>query len=125
MGMDCEICGSSGKVFETQIDGTTMYACERCAGANKKDSAQKTLARPFSTQRNSFAEKDFEEPEFVAGFGKKIRQAREQKKLTIQELALELRERESVIQKLESEKTLPNKDLAKKIEKFFGFRLTE
>lgn len=123
--IDCEICGATGKVFESQIDGTTMYACARCAGDNKKTSINKPFAQPVSFQKTSFAQKDFEEPEFVQGFGKKIRQAREQKKLTIQELALELRERESVIQKLESEKALPSKDLAKKIEKFFGFRLIE
>ena len=81
--MSCEICGATGKVFETQIDGATMYACERCAGDNKKDTAQQTLARPFVSQKSSFAQKSFEEPEFVAGFGKKIRQAREEKKITI------------------------------------------
>lgn len=118
--MDCEICGFSGKVFETQIEGTTMYACARCAGNNKKTSFQKSFSQPI--QKNP--SKEFDEPDFVQGFGKKIRQAREQKKLTISELALQLRERESVIHKIELEKALPDKNLAKKIEKFFGFKLT-
>ncbi|MDO8633835.1 MAG: hypothetical protein Q7K34_00920, partial [archaeon] len=48
--MDCEICGSSGKVFESQIDGTTMYACERCAGGNKKTSVHKPFPPQVSFQ---------------------------------------------------------------------------
>lgn len=123
--MDCEVCGASGANSFMEVDGLRLLACRNCAGT--KSLAQENLSAVFSSpQRKLFSRSSsFDEISFVQGFGQKIRQARQKKNLTIEELALELKERESFLQKVEQEKALPDKQLAGKIEKFFGFKITE
>ena len=123
--MDCELCGASNANSFVEVDGLRLLACRNCAGT--KSLAQEKLSTVFSsTQRKPFSRQTvFDEISFVQGFGQKIRHAREQKNLTIKELALALQERESFLHKIEQEKILPDRQLAGKIEKLFGFKITE
>lgn len=54
--------------------------------------------------------------ELVEGFGKKIRQAREKLGLSYEEFGRKIREKVSVLKKIESEKMTPNHMLASKLE---------
>ncbi len=120
--MECEICGQANASKKIEMDGSQLFTCLTCSslGTQVKPQIQTNYSKSTFQRRP-----DFEETNFVEGYGKKIRIGREQKKLSINELALELKERESFLHKLEQEKAFPDKELTKKIEKFFGFKITE
>ena len=58
-------------------------------------------------------------------YGRKIKEAREKKGLTQEELALQLKERHSLIQHVEAGRFQPSVALAQKLEKFFNITLVE
>jgi len=59
----------------------------------------------------------------VGGFGAKIRDARERMGLTQQDLATRVKERLSIIQKVESEKIVPDMKLSRELEHFLRIAL--
>lgn len=63
--------------------------------------------------------------ELVEDFGKRIREARQRKGLTQEELARKLNERQSVLSKVEAGTQRPNDDLARKLERELGIALFE
>jgi putative transcription factor len=64
-----------------------------------------------------------EETVFVENYGKLIVEARERMNLTREEFAKKIKEKESVVRRIESEEMVPDDALTKKIEKFLGIKL--
>jgi len=116
------MCGSeSDSLKKIKIEGTILKACESCAsmgeevGTSSKKKKRKKKTRS-STKRSS---KDV----LVNDYGEKIKKARENKQLSIQEVADDLNEKESLLKKLEQQQLKPDKPLASKLSDKFGVTL--
>jgi len=127
----CEICGQiSIDLRPIRLDGTLMEACVKCVKYGEQERIQKpsshyqprkktsekasTPRKPYS-RRNQF--------ELISKFGDKIRNLRESKGWTREELAKKLQVKESYLAKLELEKIHPNDKITKKIEKMLDIKL--
>ena len=138
--MECEICGKEieGKAVRTKIDGSVLLVCPDCAkfgrvqrdtpherkfvNRDKKGRKQTNAkARPKPTQPRR------EEPmdELVEDFNILVRQARESKGWTREELGAKIYEKVSVINRIESGKMEPDLKLARKLEKTLNIKLVE
>ncbi|MFH1663660.1 MAG: multiprotein-bridging factor 1 family protein [archaeon] len=128
--MNCEICG---KIIDRPatilIDETQFDVCEGCSSLGKKLEVkdERTERKSFQAARtkNFASGNTLSESTLIEGFGKKIMQARQKKGLTLKELAIKLYEKESVIQRIESEKFVPEDKTIKKIERELEISLTE
>lgn len=97
-----------------------MDVCEKCVRFGKKVSepvAYKPITRMI----------EFKEPEteLIPDYGKMIEKLRGTKGLTREEFAKRLSEKNSVIRRIEEEQMIPNEEIVKKIEGFFGIKLIE
>jgi len=113
----CDMCGKEGLVIPTLIEGTEMNACKACGKFGR------TLRKP--TSRPQRAAKVEVVQTIVSDFPEKIRAAREAKGMTQKEFANMLKEKESVIQKLETHSLNPSISLARKLERALKIRLVE
>lgn len=118
MGM-CEICGDETSLSKTIIEEAEMNACEKCSSLGKKLLPKRPLVKIKAVKKEESLEVVIED---YAGL---IRKAREQSKFTQRELALRLKEKESIIHKLETGQFMPSLELARKLENFLNIRLIE
>jgi putative transcription factor len=65
------------------------------------------------------------EGEITEDYGQKIRKARMEKGLSTKELALQIKEREHLIKKIENGELIPEEVVRKKLEKVLGIRLID
>lgn len=144
--MECEICGKREAKFFVQVEGAKVLSCGGCARHGK------ILHALEEEEGREEAERKVEagvpaslriEEEVVDGYGKRIRDARQAKKIeyeeideygknvkktrnmTIEELAKEVGEKASYVDKIEKEKMMPTIEVAKKIGRALGITLTE
>src|SRR3989344_6323062 len=122
----CDMCGSLKPLVPAFIEGTTLQVCSSCSRYGKvmpkpMISPHQQPAAQLAKQRAE-AELDFI---LVADFPSLIKQAREQKKLQQKDLALAVKEKESVIQHVESGHLQPSLYLAKKLEKYLHISLVQ
>ena len=121
----CEMCGLERPLLPTLIEGTTLQVCSNCGKYGKALPTSSPAQQQTMTQKvkqRSEAEMDYL---IVPDSASLIKQAREQKKLQQKDLALALREKESVIQHLESGHLQPSLVLAKKLEKYLHITLVQ
>lgn len=139
---ECEVCGDviRGKPILVSIDGTKMSVCQKCsklgvpvetpgselrnqpAGKIRTVPAGRTVqAAPKKRTRDVY---DMMEGELVEDFGERIRAARVAKGLSQKDLALELKEKEGLIKKIEAG-LIPEDAVRKKIETFLEISLID
>jgi uncharacterized protein (TIGR00270 family) len=114
--MDCEICGRPAK-GKARIEGTVVSVCGSCSAFGEsifESSPVKLPDRP----RQAAPEEVF----FVPDFPAKIKSERERKSLSKEQLASAIKERASVIDRIEKGMR-PERRVAEKLEKFLGIRL--
>lgn len=114
----CHICGALREsLSKSLIEGTSVSVCERCSKFGK------TVETPKSLQSKKVISR-VEEIEIIEeGYFLKIKNAREKRGLTQEELAKLLAERESSLHHLETGQLKPTIELAKKIEKVLGITI--
>ena len=61
--------------------------------------------------------------EVVEDYGEKIRKARQKRRLTVEEFAKQIQEKESVVKKLEKEELTPDRNLIRKLRNALGVEL--
>lgn len=123
--MDCEICGQENASKKILMEGQKLVVCSGCVDLGE-EITQNIVFKPTPLKQQSAPSiNSFGEFSLIDGFGKKIQQARQQKKLSIKELSEKIFERESFLHKIEMEKHVPDEKLAKKIEKFLEIKITE
>lgn len=125
--MQCEVCGRQifGAPIRAIIEGAKMTACSECAKlgsgywepkpqrrAKKSIKRQPTISFSKRQQRPTVTET----LEVVGDFGQRVRQAREGLGLSHEDLGRKIREKVSVIRKIESGKMVPDLVLAEKLE---------
>ncbi len=132
--MSCDICGEElfGRSRKISVEGAVLDVCARCThlgkpysppagGAVPQSPSRTKEMRVASTRAPPIARgptlpKVYEELDLVDGFGKRIREARERIGMTQAELGTRVKERLSILQKIELEKMKPNTDLCASLE---------
>lgn len=122
--MECEVCGKPiFKPLRVAIEGTEMKVCKACAKFGERIKA-------VPGQRSKLKKKTPQRPkepttEVVGEYPEIIRQARERKRLTQEQLGNRINEKASVINRLEAGRMSPSIPLAKKLEKALEVTLLE
>ncbi|MBN2067777.1 MAG: TIGR00270 family protein [Candidatus Diapherotrites archaeon] len=133
--MQCEICGkNAGKGREIELDGSILIVCDACSsfGTVTKEQvlcgekAPAPMPKP-NLRQAAMPYYEFEDLDLgldlAPDYGSIIRRAREQKGLTVKELAMRVFEKESVLHRVESQSIRPSDSLISKLEKQLGIKL--
>jgi putative transcription factor len=131
----CEMCGREAPLRTAVVEGTRMMVCGNCIkfGVEVAGHQAEVTGRSRVTQgleeraarqqpKDIFAQMD---SELVEDFGKRIRDARNKKGITQEELAKRLNERQSVLSRVEAGTQRPHDDLARKLERELAIKLYE
>ena len=140
----CELCGrpiDSKKAYRTVIESVVMTVCELCYNRLLKTTHHQTslstnvqrvvkskpqvISVPPKVKTTKSTTKSNIEYDIVADFHIKIKEARERLGWSIQVLAQKVKERESVIRRIEQGKLKPTLDLARRLERVLKIRLIE
>ncbi len=132
--MRCEVCGREifGNPYYRVIEGGQLTVCGQCAQFSKQEwdptrpQARKTPTRRRSAQPRRRSDIDSAENlELVEGYGMLVKKARQKKGLTVEEFSKQIREKESVVKKLEKENMNPPMNLVKKVQNALGVNILE
>nr|AAU83084.1 predicted transcription factor [uncultured archaeon GZfos26E7]QNR61616.1 hypothetical protein GZ18C8_63 [uncultured archaeon GZfos18C8] len=144
--MQCEICGSNirGKAHRVILEGTELNVCDACAKyghevkqvpkatatgrvpAGKVSAGRVPAGITFRTGSRRRPDMfDQMTDELLSDYGFAIRRAREARGMSQEELALAIKEKASLLKKLEREDLRPEDSVRKKLERVLGISLTE
>ncbi|MHA1581857.1 MAG: multiprotein bridging factor aMBF1 [Candidatus Baldrarchaeia archaeon] len=137
--MRCEICGRKiqGTPRYIFVEGAKLVVCQICAKFGSEiptpqiprktltKKAIKTPKRPIRKETRRVSRLTFfeEEYELVENFGEKVKKAREKLGWKQEDLAREIKERESIIRKIETMEMIPSFNIIKKLEKALNIKL--
>jgi putative transcription factor len=132
--MNCEICGRKiqGKPTQISIERSVLAVCAECSRfgtpVDKKTAAKMEQSVPRPGIRKPLplqAPKKDQLGEFllVDEFGSVIRKARESARMTREDFAKKLGEKDSVVRRVESGEMYPTAILVSKIERLLKIRL--
>lgn len=132
----CEMCGKElPSLRRALIEGTAMSVCPNCIKFGVEQAGLKTEV----TQRSHVAQSmerraarsrsrdiyDSMQEELVEDYGKVVRDARTRRNLSVEELANQLMEKQSILAKVESNTYHPPDSLIRKLERALEIKLTE
>jgi len=125
----CEICGiqivdHGERVY---VEGNLLTVCKACSKRGKPSNNQQNIQRKLPTQPKKIEKPDKITLEdsaiLVKNFSEVIRNSRMSKGLTHEQLGLLIKERASLLRKIESGSLKPDDELTKKLERFFRINL--
>src|SRR3989344_2651043 len=122
--MSCELCGREVEEFVSAvIEGSTLQVCSNCSKFGQVvERKGKINVKPIKQVKRS----ELDDIEFIVPkYSALIKEARERKGLTQEELAKNINEKVSLIHQVESGHMKPDLNLALKIGKYFEIRLVE
>ena len=142
--MQCEMCGETirGAPKLVRVEGAELQVCMKCGkfGTEVQQVRRTDLRMPHKStaprpaavpsagavqarhKRDMF---DYMEGDVVDDYAVRIRQAREAKGLSQKDLAMQLKEKEHLIRKIENSELIPEEDVRRKLEKALGIRLID
>ena len=132
--MECEICGSEihGGSFKVTIDGSELDACGKCSQlgtvANKRSPVSKKVApvaRHLPTRRPTKRKLEAMSDELVDDYETVIRDARRDRGWSQDQLAGKIKEKASLLKKIERGDITPEDSVIKKLEHTLNVKLTE
>ena len=132
--MRCEVCGREihGNPYYRVIEGGKLTVCGQCAQFSKQEwdptrpQARKMPTRRRSAQPRRRSDIDTAESlELVEGYGMLVKKARQKKGLSVEDFAKQIREKESVVKKLEKENMNPPMNLVRKVQNALGVKILE
>ncbi|WEL23986.1 multiprotein bridging factor aMBF1 [Candidatus Nanohalovita haloferacivicina] len=119
----CQLCGEeTDSTTKTKIEGAVLQVCDSCAEMGEKVKT-KSKKKKRKKKKKSRRRRKRNEEVLINDYGKKVKEARESKQLSIMELADDLNEKESLLKKIEQQELKPEKSLAQKLEKKFNLEL--
>ncbi len=130
----CEICGAeiAGLPQRIVIDRSTMDVCKSCARFGKPEDKWTPVPRKMVPVERAFIVKrpqprdHFKDlVELVPEFGRKIRNAREALGMSPEQLGLRIKEKATLLKKIEREDISPEDEVRKKLEKELKIKLTD
>ena len=134
--MECEICGNQifGQGLNKVIDGARLIVCFDCAKfsglspqrfvgerAQEKKPTTAPRIRRETVRREAISIRD--DLELTENYGSLVRKARDNMRLTHDELSRQSGVKVSVLQKLETGKMIPDRALAKRLERTLKIKL--
>jgi putative transcription factor len=142
--MQCEMCGETirGVPKLVMVEGAELSVCSKCEKfgtevqqvrrtdirAPQKGPAARPAPSPAGGavqvryKRDMF---DYMEGEIVEDYAARIRHAREEKGLSQKDLAMQMKEKEHLIRKIENSDLIPEEGVRKKLEKALEIRLLD
>jgi putative transcription factor len=130
----CEICGAeiAGLPHRIVIDGSALEVCKGCARFGQPEDKWSPVPkkmvpveRAFTVRRPKPRDHFKDLVELVPEFGRKIREARESQNLTPEELGARIKEKATLLKKIEREELSPEDEVRKKLEKELKIKLTD
>ncbi len=118
------MCGKQASdIYVIDVEGAQLRVCAKCARGEKVIS--KDIPKPSASGQAIQPERrnPEEEMELIEGYGRAVREAREAMKLPLKVLAEMLNEKETLLLRVEEEKTKPTIQLTAKLEKALNIRL--
>ncbi|MGC8669810.1 MAG: multiprotein bridging factor aMBF1 [Candidatus Micrarchaeia archaeon] len=125
---ECELCGKKIEhAYVIEVEGVELRVCAECAEGKRIIKAPKEEARVsksnYHHEKIMKIKQEENNYELIDNYGKVIREAREKMQLPLKVLAEMLNEKETLLLRIEEQKTLPSSDLLKKIEKALNVNL--
>ncbi|MDP1694855.1 MAG: multiprotein bridging factor aMBF1 [Candidatus Woesearchaeota archaeon] len=123
----CDMCGSEKPLNSVFVEGTTLQVCASCSRYGKalpKPTHPVSSQQPSQQRARQHMESETNEL-LVDTFASLIKQAREKLGMQHKDLAQAAKEKESVIQHIESGKLKPSLPLAQRLEKILHITLVE
>ncbi len=121
---ECEICGVEEPLYLVEIDRAKLRVCRDCSKSGKV-LVSPGYPRPQRKEKPIQKKTRTTEIEIVSDYGKRIKDARNGMKIKREVLAEMINEKASFLDRVESERTLPPEQLAKKLEKALNITLFE
>lgn len=130
----CEICGAEilGAPQRIVIDGSALEVCKGCARFGKPEDKWSPVPRKMVPVERAFTAKrpkprdHFKDlVELVPDFGRKLRETRESQGLSLEDLAAKIKEKATLLRKIEREEISPEDEVRKKLERELKIVLTD
>jgi len=128
--LNCEVCGQRilGKSMRVIIEGAKLVVCSDCSKLGKETweppRPRSVIARMVKPKpKPQDLPREVAEYELPEDFAKRVRASREKLSLTQEELAKHVKERLSIIQKIESGKIIPDMKLSRVLEHVLRVKL--
>lgn len=120
---ECELCGAkTNDIYIVDVEDVELRVCAKCSKGKKivskieqRQSRPKQFAKPAKA----------EEAQLVENYGIAIHNARESMRLPLKVLAEMINEKETLLLRIEQQRTLPSIELTKKLEKALRIKLAE
>ncbi len=123
--MECEICGRPirGRGFKVIVEGSEVTVCESCKelGIEKPRIERRTVQIKRRTPRTDIDLGD----ELVEDFHLIVRREREKRGWSQEELAKKIKEKVSLIKKIENAEITPEPEVIEKLERVLDVKLRE
>jgi putative transcription factor len=137
------MCGETirGTAKLVRVEGAELQVCTKCEKfgtevqqVRRTDIARpsvaaprpgRTVNAPVPSDRRKRDLFDYMEGEIVEDYATRIRKSRMEKGLSTKELAMQIKEREHLIKKIENNELIPEEDVRKKLEKVLEIRLID
>lgn len=128
LSLNCDICGREivGLPFKVKVEGAKMLVCRNCQGLGKpyQEDPPPQRARPVGIvrvprlpeRRSAELPKEIEELDVAENFSDLVRKRRMKLGLSQEGLALKVKEKLSVIQKIETGKITPDTQLCRRLQ---------
>ena len=134
--MQCEICGAEirGKPICITIDNSELQVCQKCAPYGKPVDKRTPVSRKVSPvvrtvpRTEKKPKKDFFDilkEELLDNYAQIIRDARAIKGWSQEDLAENIKEKATLIKKIERSEIIPEDSVRKKLEHALNIKLTE
>ncbi len=124
INIECIICGkNTAKLLKARIEGSILEVCESCV--NYGELIPEVNPVEIEKRREIIDLPSYKEDGMflIENYGKVIVETRGKKGLNREEFAQKIKEKESVIKRIENEEMMPDDALTDKIEKFLEIKL--
>jgi putative transcription factor len=120
-GAELQVCSKCGK-FGTEVQQTRRTDLVRPAARPQGGARAPAPVAAAHRKRDMF---DYIEGEIVDDYNVRIRNARMEKGLSQKDLAMQMKEKEHLVQKIENRDLIPEEHVRIKLEKVLGIRLID
>lgn len=113
----CDMCGRQDGLVTAEVEGVEMKVCQNCSRFG-------TVKRRAETMRVPPKKMHQEQPfRVISSYASVLRQSREKQRLSQEDFARFLQEKESIVAKWEQGRMTPSVDVARRLEKILGVSL--
>lgn len=120
---ECEICGARAKdIYVVNVEEVELRVCPKCAKGKKivaRISEQKAAMQMQAARAKN------EPAQLIENYGRVVHNAREAMKLPLKVLAEMINEKETLLLRVEQQRTMPSQELSKKLERALKIKLTD